>query len=145
MWKEALQLSRDRALLPLLFVAPILQLIMFGYVVGADVRNLPTAVVDQDRTPYSRMVSDAFTGSGYFTVVARPDTESAIQPLMDSNKVGVAIIIPQRVRERCSRGTAHARRGRRRRVRLQDLTGGRRVLRRDPGPARDQAGARDAA
>jgi ABC-2 type transport system permease protein len=95
MWKESLQLFRDRALIPLLFIAPILQLIMFGYVVGADVRNLPTAVVDQDGTPYSRMVSEAFTASNYFTVVARPSTEADIRPLMDSNQVGVAIIIPR--------------------------------------------------
>jgi ABC-2 type transport system permease protein len=95
MWKESLQLLRDRALIPLLFIAPILQLIMFGYVVGADVRNLPTAVVDQDGTPYSRMVSQAFTASDYFTVVARPSTEADIRPLMDANQVGVAIIIPR--------------------------------------------------
>jgi ABC-2 type transport system permease protein len=95
MWKESLQLLRDRALIPLLFIAPILQLIMFGYVVGADVRNLPTAVLDQDGTPYSRMVSQAFTASNYFTVVAQPATEAAIRPLMDSNQVGVAIIIPR--------------------------------------------------
>jgi ABC-2 type transport system permease protein len=95
MWKESLQLFRDRALLPLLFVAPVLQLIMFGYVVGADVRNLPTAMVDQDGTPYSRIVSQAFTASNYFTIVARPSTEAAIKPLMDGNQIGVAIIIPR--------------------------------------------------
>ncbi len=95
MWKESLQLSRDRALLPLIFVLPVLQLIMFGYVVGADVKNLPTAVVDQDRTPYSRAVTDAFTGSQYFQVVAHPATEAGIKPLMDGNVIGVAIIVPQ--------------------------------------------------
>ena len=46
MWKELVQLLRDRLLLPLIFVMPIMYVIMFGYVVGADVRNLPTAVID---------------------------------------------------------------------------------------------------
>ena len=95
MWKEALQLSRDRGLLPLILVVPVVQLIMFGYVVGSDVRNLPTAVVDQDNTTMSRKVVDAFTGSTYFTVVARPGNESGIKPLMDGNQVTVAIMIPR--------------------------------------------------
>jgi ABC-2 type transport system permease protein len=95
MWKEALQLSRDRGLLPLILIVPVVQLIMFGYVVGSDVRNLPTAVVDQDNTTMSRKVVDAFTGSGYFTVVARPSSESGIKPLMDGNQVTVAISIPR--------------------------------------------------
>jgi ABC-2 type transport system permease protein len=95
MWKEALQLSRDRGLLPLILVVPVVQLIMFGYVVGSDVRNLPTAVVDQDNTTMSRKVIDAFTGSTYFTVVAHPGNESGIKPLMDGNQVTVAIIIPR--------------------------------------------------
>ena len=95
MWKETLQMLRDRALLPLIFIAPILQLIMFGYVVGSDVRNLPTAVVDQDNTTMSRRVTDAFSGSTYFTVTARPGSESDVKPLMDGNQVTVAIIIPK--------------------------------------------------
>jgi ABC-2 type transport system permease protein len=95
MWKETLQMLRDRALLPLIFLVPVVQLVMFGYVVGSDVRNLPTAVVDQDNTTMSRKVVDAFTGSSYFTVVARPGNESGIKPLMDGNAVTVAIIIPR--------------------------------------------------
>ena len=53
-WKEFRQLRRDPLLLRLLFIMPIAQLILFGYVVAADVTNLPTAVVDLDRTATSR-------------------------------------------------------------------------------------------
>ncbi|HET9646791.1 MAG TPA: hypothetical protein VFP34_00990, partial [Microlunatus sp.] len=66
-WKEFLQLRRDRLLLRLLLLMPILQLIFFGYVVSADVRNLATAVVDLDHTVASRQLIASFVGSGYFT------------------------------------------------------------------------------
>lgn len=94
MVKEFRQLSRDHAMLPILFVMPVLQLIMFGYVVGSDVRDLPTAVLDYDRTSISRSVAEAFQGSGYFRITAHPASEAEMQRLMDSNRVGVAVIVP---------------------------------------------------
>ena len=51
-WKEFLQLRRDPLLLRLIFIMPIVQLIFFGYVVSADVRNLATAVVDLDKSTF---------------------------------------------------------------------------------------------
>jgi ABC-2 type transport system permease protein len=95
MQKEFLQLSRDRALLPILFIMPILQLVFFGYVVGLDVRNLQTAMVDEDGTAISHQLADAFSGSAYFTIVARPSAEASVQPLMDGSTAQVAIVIPK--------------------------------------------------
>ena len=70
-WKEFRQISRDRAMLPILFIMPIVQLILFGYVVGSDIRSLRLALLDQDNTVASRQVADAFSSSGYFNIVAR--------------------------------------------------------------------------
>ena len=55
-WKELLQFRRDRLLMPIVFIMPIVQLLLFGYVVGADVTNLPTAVVTTT-TPSRRATS----------------------------------------------------------------------------------------
>ena len=66
-WKEFIQLRRDPLLIRLLLIMPVLQLILFGYVVAVDVRNLSTAVVDLDRTAISRraiMSKSFFSGSG---------------------------------------------------------------------------------
>lgn len=93
-WKEFLQLARDRSMLPLIFVMPVLQLILFGYVIGTDVTHLPTAFLDQDHTALSRQAERAFTSSGYFTAVAEPDSEGAVRTLIDGNKAQVAVIIP---------------------------------------------------
>jgi ABC-2 type transport system permease protein len=103
-WKELLQLRRDRMLLPLIFLMPLLQLVMFGYVVGSDVTNIPTAIVDQDRTATSRALSSAFENTGYFDIKERPSEESAVQPLMDGNRVKVAVLIPPGLEEGLARG-----------------------------------------
>jgi ABC-2 type transport system permease protein len=92
-WKEFLQFKRDPLLLRLVFIMPILQLIMFGYVVGSDITHLPTAIVDHDHSVTSRALVRAFESSGYFQVVARPDAEADLVPLMDSTKAQVAIVI----------------------------------------------------
>ncbi|MEJ5358741.1 MAG: ABC transporter permease [Desulfobacterales bacterium] len=64
--KEFLQLFRDRRNRPLLIVAPLLQLILFGYVVTTDVRETRFAVVDESRTPLSRSLVEAFAASPAF-------------------------------------------------------------------------------
>ncbi|MDO9107399.1 MAG: ABC transporter permease [Coriobacteriia bacterium] len=103
-WKEFLQLRRDRLLLPLIFIGPIMQLIMFGYVVGSDVTNIPTAIVDQDMTMTSRALADSFVNTGYFTILERPATESDVQTLMDKNRVQVALLIPPGLEADLARG-----------------------------------------
>ncbi|HEU4908874.1 MAG TPA: ABC transporter permease [Propionibacteriaceae bacterium] len=94
-WKEFLQLRRDPLLLRLIFIMPIVQLIFFGYVVSADVRNLSTAVVDLDRSAISRELIAAFASSSYFTVEAYPTSETELEPLMDRGDIRVAIVIPE--------------------------------------------------
>jgi ABC-2 type transport system permease protein len=103
-WKEFTQLRRDPLLIRLLLLMPVLQLIMFGYVVAVDVRNLATAVVDLDRTSTSRALQSAFTGSGYFTITQTPDTEAELRPLLDRGTVKVALVIPEGTSARLSRG-----------------------------------------
>jgi ABC-2 type transport system permease protein len=103
-WKEFLQLRRDPLLLRLIFIMPIVQLIFFGYVVSADVRNLSTAVVDLDRTAISRQLTAGFSGSGYFTIKAYPQGETELQPLLDRGVVRVAIVIPEGTQARLDRG-----------------------------------------
>ncbi len=95
MWKEFLELFRDRGLLPIVFIMPVIQLVLFGYVVSADVRNLSTAIVDQDHTAASQRVGDALLNSGYFVLAGRPVDASGAQRLMDGNTAQVAVVIPQ--------------------------------------------------
>ncbi len=93
--KEFTQLRRDPMLLRLALLMPLLQLILFGYVVAVDVRDIATAVVDLDRSATSRALTDAFSGSGYFTITTRPASESELQALLDTGQVRAAVVIPE--------------------------------------------------
>ena len=103
MWKEFLQLRRDPLLIRLLFLMPILQLILFGYVVAADVKNLSTAVVDLDRTSTSRALEASFGASDYFVVTQRP-AETDLQHLMDTGTIAIAVVIPEGTQAALDRG-----------------------------------------
>ena len=94
-WKEFIQLRRDKSMLPMLMLMPVLQLILFGYVVGSDVKNLQLAVLDYDHTVQSERVTEAFTSSGYFTLVARPTNEAQVKDLLDGGTAVIAIEIPK--------------------------------------------------
>jgi len=67
-WKEAKQLQRDPRLFPILFIAPVIQLILLGYGATFDIKNLSIAVWDQNRTAQSRAYIRAFTPTDYFVV-----------------------------------------------------------------------------
>ena len=103
-WKEFLQLRRDPLLLRLIFIMPIVQLIFFGYVVSADVRNLATALVDLDKSTTSRQLAASFSSSSYFTIEAYLQSETELQPWMDRGEVQVAIVIPEGTQARLESG-----------------------------------------
>ncbi len=93
--KEFLQLRRDPLLIRLLMLMPVLQLLLFGYVVAVDVTSISTAVVDLDRSATSRALTNSFEGSGYFQITSRPASEAELEPLLDAGAVKVAVVIPE--------------------------------------------------
>jgi ABC-2 type transport system permease protein len=92
--KELLQIRRDRKILPMLLVAPVVQLVLLGYAATFDVKNIPLAVCDLDRSEESRTLARAFMTSGYFRIAERPADMREIDALMTSNRARMAVIIP---------------------------------------------------
>lgn len=92
--KEVKQLLRDPKTRGIIFVSPILQLVLFGYAVNTDVRNVAMAVVDHDRTAASRELVDALTASGWFRVVTRSDRSDALGRALDAGRAVVGLEIP---------------------------------------------------
>lgn len=90
-----MQIRRDKSMLPMLLIMPIVQLLVFGYVAGGDVRNMPMAVVDADHTVISNRIVSAFTQSGYYTLVATPVSDNAMKQSIDSGTAQVALVIPR--------------------------------------------------
>ncbi|MCU0305307.1 MAG: ABC transporter permease [Thermoanaerobaculales bacterium] len=92
--KELLQLRRDPKILPILFIAPVVQLTILGYAATTDVRRVELAVCDLDRTPASRALVDAFTSSTYFRQVVAVPSQDALDPWLDSGRARIALTIP---------------------------------------------------
>jgi ABC-2 type transport system permease protein len=102
--KELRQLLRDPKTKRMTFAAPIVQLLLFGYAVNTDVRDLSTVVVDQDQTAVSRLLQDNFTASGYFEIVERSDRAGAIERALDAGEAVVGLQIPPGFAERVVAG-----------------------------------------
>jgi ABC-2 type transport system permease protein len=92
--KEAIQLRRDPRSLILAFALPVFMLVMFGYAITWDVRDIRMAVVDQDRSARSREFLDSFASSGYFRVVKALDSAAQAPALFDRGEVKLVIVVP---------------------------------------------------
>jgi ABC-2 type transport system permease protein len=92
--KEFVQLRRDPRSLILAFALPVFMLVMFGYAITWDVRDIRTAVVDQDRTVKSREFLDAFAASGYFRIVRTLDAADRAPALFDRGAVRLVLVVP---------------------------------------------------
>lgn len=93
--KEFRQMLRDPRAKRVLFAAPVVQLVMFGYAVNTDVRNAATMVVDHDQTYESRALVSALTSSGYFRVAARSQEPRDLVRALDRGDVLVGLEIPE--------------------------------------------------
>jgi len=92
--KESLHIVRDRRSLAITFIAPLVQLIMLGYAATSDVRNVPLAIYDQDRSQHSRQLIDAFVRSSQFALAQSVASEQELAHLVDAGNVRAALIIP---------------------------------------------------
>jgi ABC-2 type transport system permease protein len=92
--KEFIHILRDRRALMIAFLTPVVQMIILGYAATTDVRNVPLAVLDQDRTRQSRALIDAFVQSGQFMVYSYVMSERDLAAQIDSGQVRAGLIIP---------------------------------------------------
>jgi ABC-2 type transport system permease protein len=92
--KEFIQLFRDKKNRPLLIIAPLVQLILFGYVVTTDVREIRTALLDESRTPESRMLIDAFDGNRTFHITHVVAHSTKLDQLLLDQKVDIGLRVP---------------------------------------------------
>jgi ABC-2 type transport system permease protein len=93
--KEFIHIIRDpRTLLMILFF-PVFFLVLFGYAVSLDVKHLPMAVLDRDKTATSRTFIQNFTSGGYFDLYENLQSSAQFGDRLDSGKVKVIINIPR--------------------------------------------------
>ena len=94
MRKEFLQIVRNRQNFTILIIAPLFQLLIFGYAVRLDVKNVATVVADLDRSTLSRGLVDAFSESGYFEIRAHLGSYAQVDRYLETGNAKVAILIP---------------------------------------------------
>jgi ABC-2 type transport system permease protein len=92
--KEFIQLFRDKKNRPILIVAPLIQLLIFGYVVNYDVKDVRVAIFDQSQTSESRMVADAIRGNGIFLITNYVASPGELEKLLLAGKVDLAVTVP---------------------------------------------------
>ncbi len=92
--KEFLQLVRNKQNFGVILVAPVIQLLIFGYAVRLDVQDVLTVVVDMDESNLSRSIVDAFSKSGYFKLVANLSSYDEADRWLEHGDASTAILIP---------------------------------------------------
>ena len=92
--KEFQQLRRDRRLLPLIFLSPVIQIALLGYAANMDVKDIPLAICDQDNSVESRQLITRFLESGSYVPSAHvPDARSA-ERCIEEGKSSLALVVP---------------------------------------------------
>jgi len=92
--KEFIQLFRDPKNRRVLTIAPILQLMIFGYVVNYDITAINVAFLDRSRTPESRKLITSFTGNGIFHLVTTVTDHKTLETLLLKGGVELGITVP---------------------------------------------------
>ena len=98
--KEFRQILRDKRTLLILLFIPAFFLLLYGYALNFDIRNVSMVVNDQDRSTKSRELVSAFVNSGYFTLVGYVDSDREIDRLIDEGRVRTVLTIPSGMERR---------------------------------------------
>ncbi|HOK07035.1 MAG TPA: ABC transporter permease [Syntrophales bacterium] len=92
--KEFLQLFRDRRNRGIIVIAPVVQILVFGYVINFDIETIRVALLDLSQTRESRTVERAFTAGGTFRIERYARDQREVDDLLLRGKVDMAIKIP---------------------------------------------------
>ena len=94
MLKEIRQMERDRMTVAMMIGIPTLQLLLFGYAINTDVRNLPAAVADMADTAGSRALVQDMFATGIVQPVAGARTPQELQVLLREGRIKIGVLVP---------------------------------------------------
>jgi ABC-2 type transport system permease protein len=92
--KEFVQMRRDRMTFATMIFVPVLQLVLFGYAINTDPKQLPTAVLTRDDGPLTRAVLSAMRNTDYFDFKVQVRDPEELDRLIRSGEVQFAVEIP---------------------------------------------------
>ena len=94
MRKEFLQLFKDKPMLGVIFIMPVIQLFILGFAITTDIKNVALEIQDQDRSETSRELIRSILESGRFILVPDPGRIQDIRNDLFRSKASIAVIIP---------------------------------------------------
>ncbi|MBN2013024.1 ABC transporter permease [candidate division KSB1 bacterium] len=92
--KEFRQVLRDKAMLRIIFIAPLIQLVLLGYAITTDVKNIPLVICDMDQSYDSRELVRGFEHSGRFILNGIVAERTSIDEFLDSGDAAIVLVIP---------------------------------------------------
>jgi ABC-2 type transport system permease protein len=102
--KELIQMRRDRLTFAMIIGIPIVQLVLFGYAINSDPKNLPTALNVQDNSVFGRSLTSALQNTGYFRITKIVRGEREGKELLASGTVAFLLTVPPDFSRRLARG-----------------------------------------
>jgi ABC transporter DrrB family efflux protein len=93
-YKELIQLSRDPATLVITLLIPVVQLTIFGYAIDTEVKNVKTAILDQDKTVESRDFINRLEATGLYRIVDYVDSEEELYDTIVASQAKTGVRIP---------------------------------------------------
>jgi ABC-2 type transport system permease protein len=105
--KEFIQLFRERALLILLLLMPLLQLGLFAAAIHTDITHIPMVVADQSLSQASQSYLNAMVDSNYFDIVANVSGQDDMIKAIDQGQANVGILIPPDFAAKVKQGQAN--------------------------------------
>lgn len=104
-YKEFIQMKRDRPTLAMMLLMPIVQLMLFGFAINTNPKHMPTAIISQDNSQFSYYFVSALQNTQYFDVVAPHATREEADKLMLRGDVEFIIQIPSNFTRDLIRGS----------------------------------------
>jgi ABC-2 type transport system permease protein len=92
--KELIQMRRDRLTLAMMVGIPIVQLVLFGFAINTDPKELPSYVKVEESSRFSRALLAGLVNSGYYRIDGSVATDAAGQQLLQDGKASFVVTIP---------------------------------------------------
>ncbi|WP_255507587.1 ABC transporter permease [Ottowia flava] len=102
--KEFQQILRDRLTFAMAVMIPVMQLVLFGYAINTDPKQLPTAIVAAEHGPLVRTLTTAMQNTGYFDVVMNGVSEAKADDAMLRGDVQLIVVVPPQFEAQLLRG-----------------------------------------
>ena len=104
--KEFYHILRDRRTILILLIMPIVEIILFGFAISTEVKNVQVAILDPSQDVVTRRITDRLNASEYFTVAYAIHSPTEMEKLFRSGKIDMAVVFSERFSDHLYTGEA---------------------------------------